>query len=400
MEFITEKNGPNESDLYVMRAELLGNYFGNAPYSREFFSIDAEGQQTGSIAKIEEYKNDSLGIGGIVGHWGIVYPQIKEIDGINFYDLYQTSSEIDVETAKLQEIEVLKYCVSQALAQREWEVKDIDAIVVGSGTPVNDYYAEWLGTLLGIPQRTICQNCYLACNSGGQAFQQALELEGKKTLFVAVDGVSKFLAGAKRREVADEFSLGVFSNGIAVMAFEGGKFFKRISLDSENFGSSGIVEIPDIVATLSADSRRCYRFPGDAGKLIRYGSVLYQHTHTPADGKGLELKPIPTAKFFLSHGGRLLQEAAISFSTTVGRRDFKVICHIPSYALFEGLEKRIHKEFPDVLMPKLIYEGNSSGATTMIQFVRNIPNLMAGEEILIFSFGGGATFSSYGVRVL
>ncbi len=136
--------------------------------------------------------------------------------------------------AHKEELTALILAIKQTLEMRGMRAEEVEAISLGSGTPITKDYAEFVAAILGLDiERTTTFNAYAACNSGAIALQKALEdpeFHGKKTLVIGVDGMSSRGLVSDSAEVSTR---DIFSNGLSVGCITPGKSMGRINLYGE-----------------------------------------------------------------------------------------------------------------------------------------------------------------------
>lgn len=373
--------------------------------------------KTGTFYTQEVYQNKLLdGITAVAGRWG--QPIIKsEDDGTGFRTLFQSRQlhEDPASNEQMQhqeELEVAKLCVDEICVNNRWKPEEIDCVIFGNGMldrKPEEYiraFSRQIGLSQSAEQRA--QVISLACNSFGKAFNTAVadpELEGKKVVVMDVERITRYM-GTVPPLHEDLLSRTVFSDGYAAVGFVPGVSIEHLYSESyeeeDTRGAlSAITAYRDFV-DFSSDE---FIHHDDRGEFIRLPR--------PPEGQWIQMSGSDTAKHFL----RMLGTLARSFQVKVGELFPDIEIHqitghhasrgvnislgnlLQKIGLLEEIGRDEQRNFSWKNFKWLVPDGNASGATSGIALSRLLPVLEKDQNILMFSFGAGASATASLYRV-
>lgn len=372
--------------------------------------LETRALPSGATAALEIHANRE-GLSGVVAHWGeklsmdTVYDRLagqgvgeNEFSRKSGFDvIYHQADNITRETAIEDELTVGELVGFESLQARGWEPTDVDAIVLGSGVPVVDNeqidnYAGALAQRMGMRENIAAHSTYAACTSGIHEFIGALKdqsLQHKKVLLMGMEGVTALTPNLDI-DRADPFSIQVFSNGAAGLAFVPGE-------DIILHASKHMV-IPDTKSALAAhmtyERLLDPKSPDFWQEDTRRGLHMMRYP-APKEGRLLDLNQKLTSMFFtlnmLDFFGDFYNEYE---STHPNEKIVYVAAHHASKPIHDGLTKRLteRKGIENLQMPWVVPDGNSSAATGLIAHNRLLPEAQGGNRIIIAGYGAGASF--------
>lgn len=342
---------------------------------------------------------------GVAAHWGRRFDRLgitsritkyfgaeKVSPDTGFNEIFQTPFEEEVEDSTREAIGVAARTIDESLEQAHLRKQDISGLYVGSGTPKYKDYAAAIAKAAGLHHLDgkLLRNFYMACNSGGRAFQRAItdpETQGKKILVTAIDDMSSL---ARSIDEADPLSWQVFSNGAVTWTVNPGESIRH------RFGSR-LISVPDVKQALGGITPfQEWTLDQTPGSVAQIGNAEMLSMPKPKEpGKRLWMVPVDTTRLFL----RGLSEHFPGFLSAYYDkfRHQKVdnwVAHQPTLGVFTLADRQLSRSIREMNLPVPEFkwtgvEGNSSGATTLISLVRQLPE-MSGNTIGMVSYGAGA----------
>jgi 3-oxoacyl-[acyl-carrier-protein] synthase III len=385
---------------------------------------------------IESISNPEVGIGGAYGTWGTCYEN-AELPGmlaqhlggpvgeetiLNLSELgFQSRHvvpDLSPEDHVALEMEVGTRFLREAAAASGWDIKDVDAVVIGITMPVTQDYVERIATKAGVPADAIKVSVHKACDGSVGGLNLALnpdlpynqllprnlarELVGKRVLIGGIEGLSRVLKAAYDRQ-----ALQLFGNGAGVFGVIPGSNMK--------FLVGGTQEVYDVEGLLQV--RMTYphshrRIEGESlievTQLNENSFVLAGLMHEPEKESGAVVMagPMGMVKLFVRSGVSAVRSVYSSYrdlmvQKSMPGKDIAVgIVHHANYKINQLKAKQLQKEGISIPMPWLLSEfGNVSAASNMIAFLRKLRSLAPGDHVLFDGFGAGTYYDVLAVEL-
>jgi len=364
-----------------------------------------------SIPKLEKIKCPELRMAGATARWGQKYKE-EEIEAIiarvfseesmdfgdtEFSEIYRVPEDYSPEQAFKEEMMMVKKLVDSTLKLNDWKPEQVDALYFGGSPLILPDYGSAIAQATGLTHlnpKTDIFNYYLACNAGGRALKDALinpNLQGKNVLVIAVEGLTRQAEGFDKQK-SDYLSMRVFSDGAAAVGVVPGKTLTHL------LGEFMAVE--DKKGALAAIG--AWRdFLDPIGKLIQVvDNITMIRLPTPPDGKKISMQGWGTTKLFLRNVPPVIKKVYEQHREQYPEKEIKIIvAHHPSFGVNELIKRKLKKMGIETRMPWVVNDGNSSGATTLIAFVRLMEELNPGDHILVASFGAGISIDVFVAKV-
>ncbi|MBI4130753.1 hypothetical protein HY468_05525 [Candidatus Roizmanbacteria bacterium] len=369
---------------------------------------------TGAFYTREAYLHATIpNLGGVVGRW-CVEKLLGDEEKQGFPVLYQ-SRPMDPENVHnnnelhyQNELEITSMAIKSILELNQWERDSVDAVVFGNGMVMDAVpYMQDVARIAKLPERVVLveSGSYLfahACNSSGAATHYTVKnekLQGKRVIVLDVEHITRYL-GMLDGKVADKLSLGVFSNGVAGLGFVPGKSLQYIcGASHEKEDKKGV--LPGEMAYKE--------YIDEQGLLIQQDEqVSYIRLPYPSPGHWIEMNGFDTGKLFLGLLEECIPSVLDSFKKYCpGEQIDRVVAHHASASMFKGVGRllvkqgvlpKVGKNDPWETFPWVMYDGNASGATTLMAFVRQLNTMKSGDNILVVSFGAGASADVFVVK--
>lgn len=345
-----------------------------------------------SLIWTEEYSS-SNGMVASVGHWGWK----EKLQDSGFDELYRMPKFYKEEEIDRDVMEVASRLATNALKRRGWDPGEVDYLDVGISVAKGDMAKE-LAAKLGM-ENAQTAFAYLACNSAGyllhrrlQGFQEEAS-KGKKALLVAVDPITRML---RDPEKTDDESGGIFSNGAAVLAFtdEELKLITGVATESrDRRGITAIAPYADQIGDWVGDDDHVIFQDGNGNAMMQMS--------TPPDGKIFYMNPTATAVVFIPAATSPIASVHQQYKEFYPDREpDHAVGHYPGDAVVRGIENRLRKKH-GIKLPfkRVIYDGNSSGATSLIAFARSMFEYKPGDHVLYVSYGAGGSANCIAVEI-
>lgn len=380
------------------------------PPTREALSIIKEHLSEHSILRLEKIKRPELGMAGVVARWGRKFKR-KEVDSIiaeklgeeyvaqgsGFSEIYRTPEQYTTEEIFSEEMTVVKRLVKSILELNRWKPEQVDALFF-AGTPlIKPDYGYVIAQNTGLAHlnpKTDIFNYYLTCNAGGRALREALtnpNLEGKNVVVIATEGLTKQTKGFNV-EKADPLSLQFFSDGAAAIGV-----VPKISL-THLLGESKAVE--DVKGALAAVEPWRELIDPEGELIQKVGNITLIRLPQPPEDKQIWMKGGGTTKLFLRNVSPSIQRVYEQHREQYPEKDIRmIVAHHPSLGVNNLMKRRLEKKGINIQMPWVVKDGNSSGATTLIAFVRLMERFSPGDHILIASFGAGISIDTFVIEI-
>ncbi len=380
----------------------------------------------------ERVINSAVGVGGAYGAWGKSYDNahmrdlvsqrlgetLKEEEAINLAELGFLSRHHtpDLNTAEHTELEMIvgARLLREAALANGWQPADVQAVLIGAGGPVVPDYVEQICRRAGIPESALKVSVHKACDSSMGGLHLALnpnlarkgqmniaeELKGKKVLVGGVEGLSRFTHHSR-----DKYALQLFANAAGIIGVIPGETFKfLVGKEDEVFDDEGTLAI-HMYYPHSREKRNGSRVEvtRESATHIRVAGMM----HEPEDGSPIAMAgPMGMVKLFVRSGVQVVREVFNEYSelmNKLGTPEKKIsvgIVHHANYKINQLKAKQLKSlgiEFP---MPWLVSDfGNVSAASNIIVFLRQLPKIMPGDNVLFDGFGAGTYYDVFAVTM-
>lgn len=382
---------------------------------------------------VESVFSNELGIGGAYGSWGTSFSNselpsfvehrlgrsLGDEDILNLselgFDYRQHIPDLDEAQHLELELEVGSHLLRKALRVCGWEASEVDGVLIGMSGPVSGDYVAEISRMAGIPETTLKVSVHKACDGSMGALHLSLNpelskpgglniaehLRGKKVLVGGIEGLSRFTCGAK-----DKNALQLFGNGMGVIGVvPGGNMKFLVGRSYENYDDEGLLAVrmyyPHSRSQV-ADGSLVDVIQEDAAH-IRIAGLMNE----PKDGASIEMAGLMgMVKLFVRTGVQVVEDVYRDYQVLMeklgqsGRSISMGIVHHANYKINALKAKHLSKlgiEFP---MPWLLSDfGNVSAASNIIAFLRQLPEIKAGDHILFDGFGAGTYYDVMAVSM-
>jgi 3-oxoacyl-[acyl-carrier-protein] synthase III len=376
--------------------------------------------------------NSKLGIGGAYGTWGESYDNLRlrdlvaqrygelleDEDTMNLSELGFLSRHhiptLDKPEDVELEMQVGTRMLQEAARANGWRIDEVQAVLIGVGGPVIPDYVEQICRRAGIPENALKVSVHKACDSSVAGLHLALnpalarkgqvnmaeELLGKKVLVGGIEGLSRFTSHSH-----DKYALQLFANAAGVIGVIPGETFKfLVGREHEAFDGEGVLAI-----------RMYYPHPGknESESLVEVTQENSSHIrvaglmHEPKDGSPITMAgPMGMVKLFVRTGVKVVTDVFYEYAELMQRlgtpeKQLAVgIVHHANYKINQLKAKQLQNvgiEFP---MPWLLSDfGNVSAASNMIAFLRQLPKINPGDNVLFDGFGAGTYYDVLAVTL-
>lgn len=380
----------------------------------------------------ERVTNSALGIGGAFGTWGEDYDNtrvrelvsyrlgelLKDEDAMNLSELGFLSRHhiLDMSDADHLELElqVGTRILQEAILANGWQPADVQAVLIGMSGPVSNDYVSLICQRAGVSDNALKVSLHKACDSSTAGLNLVLnhalarkgkvnfaeELLGKKVLVGGIEGLSRFTGRAH-----DKYALQLFGNAAGVIGVIPGETFKfLVGREHEAFDGEGVLA----VRMYYPHSRR-----DDNGSLVEITQESSSHTrvaglmHEPADGSAISMAgPMGMVKLFVRTGVQVVTEVFNEYAALMnklGTPDKQIsvgIVHHANYKINQLKAKHLQNAGISFPMPWLLSDfGNVSAASNMIAFLRQLPLIKPGDNVLFDGFGAGTYYDVLAVTI-
>lgn len=403
---------------------------------RQAFHLRREHLSGESNSRIwQESYTSANGMTGGVAHFGERFPRgrIKKIiqnnlhqeasDTTGFSVLFRTPEGDSLEDTDKDMIEVAKKLVQDALDQRGWTIDEVEGFDFTSSIGALGM-ARKIATAVGIKEERIksgevsVTGKYIACDGSGKALYERLadtKSHSKKVLLLSIDPVTSLMPFDEKK--VDSASMQIFSNGAAVLAYQPGVDMRLLTTRNENGEEVpiGATEaIRDINGIKAIPRYYDYVKDRDGGPLHIHDDdgIIEEMTDYPyPENENGEMNPRGTLTFFVNNGAEIIAKVYKMYKEKYPDKepDF-VNSHHPSEQVLQGLKNRLSKilfggtpaHYIPTLLDKIkwsVKEGNSSGATSLIAFNRNMSDYKPGQNGFYISFGAGGSFTVFTIEM-
>jgi len=403
------------------------SFFERPNVKKEVFQV-AQGVPFG----FESVSNSALGIGGAYGSWGESYDNVrlrelvaqrrgealKDEDAINLSELGFVSRHHTplLNIADHLEVETLvgARMLQEAARANGWEPADVQAVLIGSSGPVTPDYLLQICQRAGIPESALKVSVHKACDGSVAGLHLALnpglarkgqmniaeELLGKKVLVGGIEGLSRFTSDTR-----DKNALQLFANAAGIIGVIPGETFKfLVGKDHEAFDGEGVLAIR---------MRYPHSRQNENGSFVEVSQENSAHIrvaglmHEPEDGSSVMMAGMMgMVKLFVRTGVQVVTEVFNEYAelmNKLGTPEKKIsvgVVHHANYKINQLKAKHLKNAGVAFPMPWLLSDfGNVSAASNMIAFLRQLPNIKPGDNILFDGFGAGTYYDVLAVTM-
>ena len=393
---------------------------------------------TGSMLLLEEYVSPISPIAGVVAHFGEkktrswMDEKIRKIlsrfpkrsiaekwsaqigHSAGFGTIMRTPDNYSQEQKDSDTFEVALRLARRVLKQKGWKANEVD-IVDFANSAADEGMSETLKKRLieEVQMREDIEvtGTFMACDGAGNALYERLrnpDSQGKKVLLLSVDEVTSEMPLDPKQ--VDTYAMQLFSNGAAGIAYQPGVDFTLLTTKGAN-GEIELIgtaaEYKDAEGALTARPR--YTDAIDAIDAIgpEHKSIIYKignekimRLPKPPEGKKGWMNGGATARFFVTHSLENITATHGKYKKQFpdGNPNFAV-GHHPSYQVFTLLQDKLRVRGIDLSLEWVVPDGNSSGATSLIAFLRSMSQYKPGDHVFYISYGAGGSFTSFVIEV-
>jgi len=380
----------------------------------------------------ESVANSALGVGGAYGTWGESYDNLqlrelvshrrgetlKDEDVMNLAELgflsrHHIPDLNDADHLDL-ELQVGSRMLQEAAWANGWSLADVDAVLIGMSGPVSHDYVSLICDRAGIPDKALKVSVHKACDGSVGGLNLALnpglgrkgqmniaeELKGKKVLVGGIEGLSRFTSHSR-----DKYALQLFGNAAGIIGVVPGETFKfLVGKDYEAFDNEGVLAVHMYYPhSRKLDNGSKVEITQADSSHIRVAGLM----HEPEDGGPIAMAgPMGMVKLFVRTGVKVVTEVFNEYAelmNKLGTPEKKIsvgIVHHANYKINQLKAKQLQGvgiEFP---MPWLMKDfGNVSAASNMIVFLRQLPHIKPGDNVLFDGFGAGTYYDVLAVTM-
>jgi 3-oxoacyl-[acyl-carrier-protein] synthase III len=315
------------------------------------------------------------------------------------------------------EMQVGARFLRQAAAACGWQPGEVEAVLIGASGPATLDYTEQIARAAGISDSALKVSIHKACDGAVAGLNLALnpslpanhslernlaeELAGKKVLVGGIEGLSRFLKYSH-----DKNALQLFGNGAGVIGLIPGQTMSLLtSRTHENFDREGVLQVKMVYPY---DGRNTMK-----DSMIEVSTVTPQHyrvsgrMHTPENDEPIIMAGLMgMVKLFVRTGVDVVAEVYQDYLARAAELDPRgqgiamAVVHHANLKINKLKEKHLQREGINVSMPWVMSEfGNTSAASAMIAFLRQLPGMKAGDHILIDGFGAGTYYDTLVVKL-
>lgn len=267
----------------------------------------------------------------------------------------------------------------------------IGCFSLGCGTPIVTEYAELLAEELGIPRDCLILETNTACNSAARAMERLYlglnehpELGDRPAIVMGHEGLRRLLNSWYDTSQADAFSLSVFGDASAAILLTPNRLKLITSKTLAQRDSRGYLATIETYPVDKSENANLIQTKGNKERI---------QLPPTRDGKKINLQPIKTTIMMAGLAAPLLRMGLETHKRMIENGEIEekpiefLIAHHPSIKMLEKVCK--DAEVDQALVPWVVREGNSSGATSMEAAVRLLPFLKPGQRFGWFAMGAG-----------
>ena len=387
---------------------------------------------TGIPFAFESVTNSTLGVGGVYGTWGDSYDNarlrdlvsyrrgeylqdedVMNLSELGFLSRHHIPDLSDADHLEL-EVQVGARMLREAAKANQWDPADVDAVLIGMSGPVSNDYVALICERAGISNKALKVSVHKACDGSVGSLNLALnpwlgrkghmniaeELKGKKVLLGGIEGLSRFTSSSH-----DKYALQLFGNAAGIIGVVPGETFKfLVGKDYEAYDDEGVLAVRMYYPHSRQQTETGSQLEiTQSDTHIRVAGLMHEPEH---DGPIAMAGPMGMVKLFVRTGVKVVTDVFNEYAelmNKLGTPEKKIsvgIVHHANYKINQLKAKQLQGlgiEFP---MPWLVSDfGNVSAASNMIVFLRQLPKIKAGDNVLFDGFGAGTYYDVLAVTM-
>ena len=387
---------------------------------------------TGIPFAFESVTNSALGVGGVYGTWGDSYDNtrlrdlvsyrrgeylqdedVMNLSELGFLSRHHIPDLSDADHLEL-EVQVGARMLREAAKANQWDPADVDAVLIGMSGPVSNDYVALICERAGISSKALKVSVHKACDGSVGSLNLALnpwlgrkghmniaeELKGKKVLLGGIEGLSRFTSSSH-----DKYALQLFGNAAGIIGVVPGETFKfLVGKDHEAYDDEGVLAVRMYYPHSRQQTENGSQLEiTQSDTNIRVAGLMHEPEH---DGPIAMAGPMGMVKLFVRTGVKVVTDVFNEYAelmNKLGTPEKKIsvgIVHHANYKINQLKAKQLQGlgiEFP---MPWLVSDfGNVSAASNMIVFLRQLPKIKAGDNVLFDGFGAGTYYDVLAVTM-
>ena len=380
----------------------------------------------------ESVTNSTLGVGGVYGTWGDSYDNarlrdlvsyrrgeylqdedVMNLSELGFLSRHHIPDLSDADHLEL-EVQVGARMLREAAKANQWDPADVDAVLIGMSGPVSNDYVALICERAGISNKALKVSVHKACDGSVGSLNLALnpwlgrkgqmniaeELKGKKVLLGGIEGLSRFTSSSH-----DKYALQLFGNAAGIIGVVPGETFKfLVGKDHEAYDDEGVLAVRMYYPHSRQQTETGSQLEiTQSDTHIRVAGLMHEPEH---DGPIAMAGPMGMVKLFVRTGVKVVTDVFNEYAelmNKLGTPEKKIsvgIVHHANYKINQLKAKQLQGlgiEFP---MPWLVSDfGNVSAASNMIVFLRQLPKIKAGDNVLFDGFGAGTYYDVLAVTM-
>lgn len=386
-------------------------------FPEEKYSVTKERLSESSVLQLEKIKSPEIGIAGAVVRVGQRYTK-KELDAeigkefgddfvvgdTGFKEIWRVPPEYTFEDIYREEMMAIKTLADSTLELNNWKPEEIEALYFAGSPIIPPYYTDKMAKEILLNYGNVIANttglghlveegmafcCFGACNAGGHAVKKLLtesQFKGKKTLLLVYEGLTKQIKGFDKTK-ADHLSHYFFSDGGVALGVIPDKTLTYL------LGELGTEEDRDALRVFESWS---LLIDDREGPLVqRKGNTTFVRLAQPPEEMVLCMEGGVTTKRILRYITPSVKRVEEAHRESYPEQKVKFrLPHVASSGVVTGLE-----HFTGFKLNCMVDDGNSSGATTLINFARHLLFLERGDHVMLASFGAGLWWDISAVKV-
>jgi 3-oxoacyl-[acyl-carrier-protein] synthase III len=332
---------------------------------------------------------------------------------LGFLSRHHTPDLNEAEHIEL-ELQVGTRILQEAVLANHWQPADVQAVLIGISGPVSVDYLSQICRRAGIPESALKVSVHKACDGSTAGLNLVLnhslarkgkvniaeELMGKKVLVGGIEGLSRLTSHAH-----DKYALQLFGNATGVIGVVPGESFKfLVGKDHEAFDGEGVLALKMYYPhSRQEENGSLVEITQDTSSNIRVAGLM----HEPEDGSPISMAgPMGMVKLFVRTGVQVVTDVFNEYVAlmhklgTPGKQIAVGIVHHANYKINQLKARHLQNlgiKFP---MPWLLSDfGNVSAASNMIAFLRQLPLIKPGDNVLFDGFGAGTYYDVLAVEM-
>lgn len=387
---------------------------------------------------LEHYVNLENHVAAVVGRWGVSCEKAvteeqtlaqygKEhvaVGDTGFKRVWRPQEGLSYEELTEESIAVAGLQMDQTVRDNNWNHADVAAVFIGGDalplsvndkkqTALKQRFLEVAGLTHLDTETQVSIKC-LACNSGADEFfdahnpQKHPELQGRPVLVHAQSTLFNETAkypGVPLPKLMDGFSTQVFSLGAVTIGSVPGETVSLIldpngmplAITDEEYDKKGALAARPPFAELLPPM-----VPGEEVKVrheIAPNVVIGRMPPPEIESRILDLNAYLTSMLFPRPTAKRAQRYVEEFLRIFPDGEIhELIMHHASYGVGQLVVEKLAKVGIHIPFYWTVDDGNAPPATVLTALARRLPDL-SNKNIMIVSFGGGATYTLFGLRL-